>query len=400
MEQFSKLPTGSCLLCFNSGSSSLKFAAYAGQDDDKVRELARGAAEGIGFTSGRLWLEQYDDESRRDRSLTFANHSDAVDAVLECVATAALPTIAAIGHRVVHGGVDFSQSVQLDQQVTDLLRKLIPLAPLHLPHELAVIDIAQEKFPRLPHVACFDTAFFRSLPEIAQRYPLPSKFWQEGVRRYGFHGLSYQYMVQFHLQATSGRAIVAHLGNGCSMTALREGSPLDTTMGFTPAGGLMMSTRTGDLDPGLLVYLMDHYGFGPREIERLVNHQSGLRGIADAADLESLLAVRDQDPRADLAIRMFCYGIRKQVGAWSAVLGGLDNLVFTAGIGEHSPDVRSEVCQGLDYLGIDLDDAANRSNASRIDKPGRGCKVHVIPTQEEIVMARDVLRVIAGKRTK
>jgi len=290
---------------------------------------------------------------------------------------------------VVHGGDKFDQPIRIDARVLNELRAFIRFAPLHLPQQLAVIEAVQQRFATLPQVVCFDTAFFRPMPEIAQRFPMPQFLWDAGVRRYGFHGLSYESIVHSHPMAKQGRVIIAHLGNGCSMTALLDGRPVETTMGFTPVGGLMMSTRSGDLDPGVLVYLMDHQKYGPREIERLVNEESGLQGVSGlSGDMQTLLSVEGDNHQAALAIAMFCHGVRQQIGAFAAVLGGLDRLIFTAGIGERAASIRSDICHGLHHLGIVLDEAANAMNSSRISTVQSTCAVEVILTNEELMIAR------------
>lgn len=375
-------------LCLNSGSSSLKFAVYRCDNGDDV-ELTRGAVEGISQEHGRLWMQQPTDSQRQESQRSFLSHQAAFEAAMDSLSTLALPAFSVVGHRVVHGGVQFDGPMRIDAQVLGTLRKLMRFAPLHLPPQIAVIEAVQQRFSDLPQVACFDTAFFRSMPEIAQRFPLPQFLWDAGVRRYGFHGLSYESIVHSHPLAKQGRVIIAHLGNGCSMTALLDGRPVETTMGFTPAGGLMMSTRSGDLDPGVLIYLMDHKKYGPREIERLVNQESGLKGVSGlSGDMQTLLSVQGENPQAALAIDMFCDSVRQQIGAFTAVLGGLDCLIFTAGIGERAASVRADICHGLGHLGIFLDEAANAANSRRINTVQSLCVVEVVSTNEELMIAR------------
>jgi acetate kinase len=269
------------------------------------------------------------------------------------------------------------------------LRRLVAFAPLHLPSAIQGIEAVAARFPGLPQVACFDTAFHRRMPEVAQRFPLPHDLWHAGVRRYGFHGLSYEYIVATLGAAAQGRLVIAHLGNGASLAALHHGQPLDTTMGFTPTGGVMMGTRSGDLDPGVLLHLMHAKGYDVRQIERLVNHQAGLLGVSGISpDMQTLLEQREREPHAAQAIELFCYQLRKHIGALTAVLGGLDILVFTGGIGEHAAPVRWEACRGLAYLGIDLDPQRNAVHADVISTPGSACIVRVIPTNEDLMIAR------------
>lgn len=375
-------------LCLNSGSSSLKFAVFRCDNGDDV-ELARGAVEGISQEHGRLWMQQPTGSQRPESRSSFLSHQAAFEAAMDSLSMLELPAFSVVGHRVVHGGDQFDGPTRIDPQVLGTLRTFVRFAPLHLPPQIAVIEAVTECFAKLPQVACFDTAFFRPMPEIAQLLPMPQFLWDAGVRRYGFHGLSYESIVHSHPLAKQGRVIIAHLGNGCSMTALLDGRPVETTMGFTPAGGLMMSTRSGDLDPGVLVYLMDHRGYGPREIEKLVNQESGLKGVSGlSGDMQTLLAVQGENPQSALAIDMFCASVRQQIGAFAAVLGGLDRLIFTAGIGERAASVRGDICRGLNHLGIVLDEAANATNSSRISTALGTCAVDVVATNEERMIAR------------
>lgn len=376
------------ILCLNSGSSSLKFAVYRCDHGDEV-ELARGAVEGISQEHGRLWIRQPTDSQRQESQRSFSSHQAAFEAMIDLLSTLKLPAFSVVGHRVVHGGDQFDRPTRIDTQVLGTLRTLVRFAPLHLPPQIAMIELAQQRFTELPQVVCFDTAFFRQMPEIAQRYPLPRFLWDAGVRRYGFHGLSYESILASSDEAKRGRTIIAHLGNGCSMAAVRDGRPVGTTMGFTPTGGLVMSTRSGDLDPGVLIYLMDQLGYGPHEIERLVNHESGLKGVSGlSGDMQTLLSVRDTNSQAALAIEMFCDSVRQQIGAFAAVLGGLDRLIFTAGIGERAAPVRRDICHGLNHLDITLDDDANATHARRISTAQSPCAVEVVATNEELIIAR------------
>jgi len=384
-------------LCLNSGSSSLKFAVFRGDQGHQV-ELARGAVEGISQEHGRLWIRQPNDIQRQESQRSFDSHPAAFEAAMDLLATLKLPAFSAVGHRLVHGGDQLDRATRIDTQVLGTLRNLVRFAPLHLPSQIVLIELAQQRFAKLPQVACFDTAFFRQMPEIAQRYPLPRFLWDSGVRRYGFHGLSYESILASHDEAKRGRTIIAHLGNGCSMAAVRDGQPVGTTMGFTPAGGLMMSTRSGDLDPGTLIYLMDQPGYGPREIERLVNHESGLNGVSGlSGDMQTLLAVQGTNPQAALAIEMFCDSVRQQIGAFATVLGGLDRLIFTAGIGERAAPVRRDICHGLNHLGITLDEAANATNARRVSTAQSPCAVEVVATNEELIIARQGAEIVTAK---
>jgi acetate kinase len=376
------------VLALNGGSSSLKFAAYSvGAGDDEPRELVRGAVERIGSPSAVLRLGAAGVPPREERCKV-DDLGAAVPRVSDALTGLGIGLDAA-GHRIVHGGPKHLQPARVDDALTASLREAIPFAPLHLPGELSLIEAVGREHPALPQVACFDTAFHARMPEIAQRLPLPSSLWDSGVRRYGFHGLSYESIVRTLGPLVSGRAIVAHLGNGASMVALRDGQPLDTTMGFTPSAGLVMGTRPGDLDPGVVVYLARSLGMDASALEDLITRHSGLLALSESTgDMQSLLAARASDPRAELAVAVFCYSARKWVGALAAVLGGLDTLVFTGGIGENAAPIREEICRELGYLGIDLDLPRNARSESIVTVNGSRCTVRVIATDEERVVAR------------
>jgi len=299
--------------------------------------------------------------------------------------------LVAVGHRVVHGGVDYSAPVRIDPGVVAKLEKLIPLAPLHQPHNLAPIRSLMERTPQLPQVACFDTAFHRSNPPLAQMFALPSELTESGVRRYGFHGLSYEYIAsvlpKFDERAARGKTVVLHLGNGASMCSLQAGASVASTMGFTALDGLPMGTRCGAIDPGVILYLMDERKMDARAIEKLLYHQSGLLGVSGvSSDMRTLLA--SSDPRARLAIDLYCYRIRRELGSLAAALGGLDAMVFTGGIGENSAAIRERVCRDAAWLGVELDAAANGANGPRISTPGARASAWTIPTNEELMIAR------------
>ena len=385
------------ILSLNSGSSSLKFAFYEAETAGE-RPLVSGAAERIGLTEGLLWVRGAD-EGRSlllERKEDFLDHEAAVDAVFGVAARLRLPEPGAVGHRVVHGGADHSAPERVDGRLLADLRALVPLAPLHLPGAVAGIEAVAARFPHLPQAACFDTAFHRRMPELAQRFALPDALWEEGVRRYGFHGLSYEYVLDALGDAARGRVIVAHLGNGASMAAIRDGAPVDTTMGFTPAGGFMMGTRSGDLDPGVLIHLMRERGWSADKVERLVTREAGLLGVSGLSpDMKTLLAARE-DPRAALAVDLFCHQARKHVGALTAVLDGLDTLVFTGGIGERAAPVRRWICQGLAHLGIEIDTERNHAHAGTISTPRSPCTVRVIPTDEDLMIARHTRRLLSS----
>ena len=259
------------------------------------------------------------------------------------------------------------------------------------------MEAVTARFPALPQVACFDTAFHHRMPELARRLPLPRTLWDAGIRRYGFHGLSYEYIVWRLGPAARGRTIIAHLGNGASMAAVRDGMPVDTTMGLTPAGGFMMGTRSGDLDPGIAIYLLRGKGYDADRLERLVNNESGLLGVSESSpDMKTLLELREKEPAAAQAVSMFCYQLRKSIGAFAAALGGLDLLVFTGGIGERAAPVRWEACQGLEHLGLQLDPERNTAHADTVSRPDSRCMVRVIPTDEDLMIARHTLAALSS----
>jgi acetate kinase len=308
-------------------------------------------------------------------------------------------TIAAVGHRVVHGGERFVAPCRITGAVLDDLRGLAPFDPKHLPLQIALIAEVARRHPALPQVACFDTAFHATLPAVARLLPLPRRLYQRGVRRYGFHGLSYQWSMRelerrHGREAARGRIVIAHLGGGASLAAVRDGRCLDTTMGFTPTGGIPMGTRSGDLDPGVLAYLAQHDGMSAEEIARLTNEESGLLGLSEiSGDLRTLAA--SSDPRAAEAISLFCYEAKKRIGAFAAALGGLDRLVFTGGIGEHAADVRARICAELDFLGISLDPERNGAHAPVISRAQAPVTVEVIAADEEAMVAEGVRAVLA-----
>ena len=384
------------ILALNSGSSSLKFAMYEFSGAGE-RLLLRGEAENIGAPSGHLWLRTADGSSIVDQLRPISDHQTALQMALDELKRGKYPSPAAIGHRVVNGGRHSAPQKITPQILTDL-RNLVPLAPLHLPAEIKIMEAVASQAPQIPQVACFDTAFHRRLPELAQRFPLPRKLFDEGLRRYGFHGLSYEYVLQELGSAAKGRRLViAHLGNGCSLAAVRDGSPVDTSMGLTPTGGVMMGTRTGDLDPGILIYLQREKGYDAARLERLVDAESGLLGVSElTSDMKTLLAKRNSDPRAAEAIAMFCRSIRKEIGAFAAVLGGLDILVFTGGIGERAPAVREEICRDLGHLGARLDPVRNNAEEDIISAAQSACLVRVVATNEELMIARHTRGVIFG----
>jgi acetate kinase len=380
------------ILCLNSGSSSLKFALYQIGDGKEIL-LAQGAVEHDGSQVARLWIR-----SAQGRIEKAGREMSSASAALHAASTElerlGLPHPDAVGHRLVHGGLHHAAPERITDTLLSELRSLIPFAPLHMPDEIAGIEAVTSHFSGLPQVACFDTAFHRSMPEVAQRFALPRALWDEGIRRYGFHGISCEYIMRTLGVDPPSRLIIAHLGNGASMAAVKDGSPLDTTMGFTPTGGFMMGTRSGDLDPGIILYLLSQRHFDADRLAELVNHQSGLLGVSGISDMKMLLERRGAEPDAAMAVQMFCYQLRKQIGAFAAAMGGLDLLVFTGGIGEHAAPVRWEACSGLAHLGVKLDRERNGADADRISSDEGRCLVRVIPTNEDLMIARHTYQLI------
>jgi acetate kinase len=313
--------------------------------------------------------------------------------LLDQLPSLGLPAPVAVGHRLVHGGPDYFAPVLITPAVIADLKALERFAPLHLPAAIAAIEAVAAVSPRMRQAACFDTAFHANLPEIAREFPIPRRYTDDGLRRYGFHGLSYESIVDTLGEEAKGRSILAHLGNGCSMAAVKDGRSVDTTMGLTPLGGMMMGTRSGDLDPGLVLHLLLQTGRSVQELDHLLNHDSGLLGVSGLSpDMRTLLDAYGSHPGAVEAVEMFCYSARKQIGAMTAVLGGVDRLVFSGGIGENSAAVRAKICAGLRFLGIELDEDRNERSESRISTDRSATPVLVVRTEEERVIARHTSR--------
>ena len=366
---------GEAIAVLNAGSSSLKFSLFEVAEAGPAL-LARRQVEG-----------RFDGPAAARRLLAFV------------AGQGAGRRLVAVGHRVVHGGIAYSQPVRIDAGVLDALERLVPLAPLHQPHNLAPIRALADAEPGLPQVACFDTAFHRTQPRVASTFALPDALTQAGVQRYGFHGLSYEYIASalygVDPNAAQGKVIVAHLGNGASMCALDGGRSVATTMGMTALDGLVMGTRAGLLDPGVVLHLLNARGMDAPQIERLLYHESGLLGVSGiSSDMRTLLA--SSDPRAQFAVEIFCYRVVREIGSLAAALGGLDALVFTGGIGEHAAPVRARVVEQMGWLRLALDPAANARHAMRITKPDSAVPSYVIPTDEELVIARHTRATVAG----
>jgi len=381
------------ILTINSGSSSIKFSLYVLGETERL--VLKGELGRIGVSQGFLQAEDHEGHQLAAQELNLPDHEAALKTLFDWLQDHEIgKELHGVGHRLVHGGPAHVKPQPVSSLLIADLKRLIPLAPEHLPDEIKGLEAIHRYFPDLPQVACFDTAFHRQMPEVAQRYAMPGSLYHEGLRRYGFHGLSYEYILQELVQeagasAASGKLIIAHLGNGASMAAINGGRSLDTTMGLTPAGGLVMSTRVGDLDPGIIVYLLREKGMTPAAVNNLINHRAGLLGISGiSGDMHDLLAQEGTQADAGLAVEIFCYQARKFVGALAAALGGLDTLIFTAGIGENSATIRARICAPLGFLGIRLDQALNERNSSIISRIDSRVTVRVMKTNEELMIAR------------
>ncbi len=376
------------VLALNSGSSSLKFGLYsAGQTG--VACLLAGEAEAIGEPNAAFHAGDLQGGAQVKETAPMADHAAAVMRVGRFLAESAAPAPQAIGHRVVHGGPRLLEHCVIDAQVLAELQLATAFAPLHTPAALAVIRYAALHFPGLPQVACLDTCFHAGMPPVARTLPLPRELRAAGLQRYGFHGLSCESIVRQLGSAMPGRLLIAHLGNGASITAVRQGVSIDTSMGLTPTGGLIMGTRSGDLDPGVLVHLMREMKLDAAAIEELVDHRCGLLGLSGiSGDMRALHDAADTRSEARLAIEMFCYAAAKELGAMSMALSGVDQIVFTGGIGEHDDNVRAAICARLACLGVELDTARNLRGLGRVSRDGSSCAVQVLPSQEDEQIAR------------
>ena len=390
---------GSRILTINGGSSSIKFALF--EVGVPLRQVLSGEVERIGRSGTTLRVTGSNPADNFSRPVTAADHTAAVGALMECIEEhSGRDALAAVGHRVVHGGPKYSKPQQITAEMVEELHRFSPFDPEHLPLEIELIEAFRRRHPGLPQVACFDTAFHRTMPRVATLLPIPRRYEAQGVRRYGFHGLSYEFLMEelAHLAdpaATKGRVILAHLGNGASLAAVRNGKSIDTSMGFTPTAGLVMSSRSGDLDPGLVSYLAHTEQMSAAQFQKMVNHESGLLGVSETSpDMRDLLERETQDLRAAEAVALFCYQAKKWIGAFAAALGGLDTLVFAGGIGENAPPVRERICDRLGFLGIELDRERNAKNASLVSSDTVRVKVRVIRTDEELIIAKSVAHLL------
>ena len=391
------------VLSINGGSSSIRFAVF--NTDRPPAVLLRGKIERIGSDAPSLIIDGVDSRPSTAIGAYGRDHESAVTYLLDWLAAQPLfATVGAVGHRVVHGMLR-SAPQRVTAELLQELQRIVPFDPEHLPREIELIQAVGRRHPQLPQVVCFDTAFHSTMPRVATQLPIPRRFEARGVRRYGFHGLSYTYLVEELRRLgdpaiVNGRVILAHLGGGASLAAVRDGRSVDTSMGFTPAAGLVMATRSGDLDPGLMSFLALSDAMQPQQFQTMVNHESGMRGISETSgDVRDLLERQGKDVRAAEAIELFCYQAKKWVGAFAAVLGGLDTLVFAGGIGENSAPVRARICAGLHFLGIDIDDSLNNLNKQLISRDAGSVAVRVIRTDEESVIADSSIRVLGLNRT-
>jgi acetate kinase len=402
-EEQGAVRSNSFILTINGGSSSIKVALFhVGQT---LRRVLSGKIERIGLSDSVFTLTDIERGQTERQSLQAADHAACVGPLVDRLEQHVRFTeVLAIGHRIVHGGSRYRRPQLVTPEILAELRRLSPSDPEHLPAEINLLDAFARQFPDLPQVACFDTAFHRDLPRVARLLPIPRRYDAAGVQRYGFHGLSYAFLMEelartAGSEVANGRVILAHLGNGASMAAVHRGKSIDTTMSFTPTAGLPMSTRSGDLDPGIVAYLARTEGMSVEQFHDMVNTRSGLLGVSEiSSDMRDLLTRQNDDPRAAEAVALFCYQAKKWIGAFAAALGGLDTLVFAGGIGENAPEVRARICGGLGFLGVDLDEARNATGQPIISKEESGVTVRIIRTDEEIQIAKSVWKVVSNER--
>jgi acetate kinase len=392
-------PANPHILTINGGSSSIKFALF--EAGDPLKRILLGGIERIGLPDATFHVKGFGHVESFSRIISAPDHTAAVGALMDWIEQrSGRDGLTAVGHRVVHGGPKYSEPALVTKEMIEELRQLKPFDPEHLPEEIQLTEAFHHRFPDLPQVACFDTAFHHDLPRVAQLLPIPRRYEAQGVRRYGFHGLSYAFLMEELArlageESAQGRVVLAHLGNGASLAAVHRGKPMDTSMSFTPTAGVPMSTRSGDLDPGLVWYLARTEQMSAKQFNEMVNFQSGLLGVSETnSDMRDLLNHEMQDVRAAEAVSLFCYQVKKWVGAFAAALGGLDTLVFAGGIGENAPVVRARICEGLAFLGIELEEKHNAANAGVISAAASQVSVRVMRTDEELMIAKTVCRVL------
>ncbi len=399
MQPTTLVTSSSCILAINGGSSSIKFSLFA--LDQPLLRILTGSITGVGLAHGSFDLKGANLCDNFSQPVVLPDHVVAVGLLMDWVRQRIeLGALTAVGHRVVHGGPKYWKSQQITLEMIEELRQLDSFDPEHLPEEILLIEAFGREFPDIPQIVCFDTAFHHDMPRVAQLLPIPRRYQANGFRRYGFHGLSYTYLMQEFerlagVKSAQGRIILAHLGNGASMAAVHLGSCLDTTMAFTPAAGLVMGTRSGDIDPGLVSYMCRSELMTAAQFDKMINHESGLLGVSEtSSDMRDLLAHEIQDVRAAEAVELFCYRAKKQIGAYAVTLGGLDTLVFAGGIGENASSIRLRISQGLEFLGIKLDESRNNGHLDRISSDASRVSVRVIRTDEELMIARLVCQVL------
>jgi acetate kinase len=387
------------ILTINGGSSSIKFALF--EAGDPLRRILGGEIERIGLPEATLRVKGLNQADNFSRLVKAPDHTVAVGALMDWIEErSGRDALTAVGHRVVHGGPKYSEPQRITAEMVEELRRLSPFDPEHLPEEILLTEAFHRRFPDLPQVACFDTAFHHDLPRVARLLPIPRRYEAQGVRRYGFHGLSYAFLMGelarlAGSEAAQGRVILAHLGNGASLAAVHHGKSVDTSMSFTPTAGVPMSTRSGDIDPGLVWYLARTEKMSAKQFNEMVNSQSGLLGVSEtSSDMRDLIEHQASDVRAAEAVAMFCYQVKKWIGAFAAALGGLDILVFAGGIGENAPTVRARICDGLGFLGIELEEKRNAANEGVISAQTSRVAIRVIRTDEERMIAEMVCHVL------
>jgi acetate kinase len=392
-------PANQRILTINGGSSSIKFALF--EAGDSLQRILEGGIERIGLPEATLRVKSLNQADNFSRAVTAPDHTVAVGVLMDWIEErSGRDALVAVGHRVVDGGPKYYEPQRITAEMVEELRRLSPFDPDHMPEEMLLTEAFHRRFPDLPQVACFDTAFHHDMPRVAQLLPIPRRYEAQGVRRYGFHGLSYAFLMEELARlgdqaATNGLVILGHLGNGASLAAVRNGKSVDTSMSFTPTAGVPMSTRSGDLDPGLVWYLTRTEKMSAKQFDEMVNFHSGLLGVSEtSSDMRDLLDRETQDVRAAEAVALFCYQVKKWVGAFAAALGGLDTLVFAGGIGENAPTVRARICDGLGFLGIELEAQRNAANEGVISAAASRVAVRVIRTDEERMIAKTVCRVL------
>ena len=404
-------PVKALFLTINGGSSSIKFALFQSDGHESGEPLARllqGTVDGIGVAKGTFAVKGSNEADNFSRPALLPDHQAAVGVLMDWIeGRIERGALTAVGHRIVHGGPKYWQPQRITPEMLAELRSLSPFDPEHLPEEIELAEAFHRRLPDVPQIACFDTAFHHDIPRVARLLPIPRRYDAQGVRRYGFHGLSYAFLTRelgriAGAQAMNGRVILAHLGSGASMAAVLDGRSLDTTMAFTPAAGLVMGTRSGDIDPGLVSFLARSEQMTASQFDHMVNHASGLLGVSEtSSDMRDLLAREREDVRAAEAVALFCYQAKKWIGAYGAALGGLDTLVFAGGIGENAPQVRARICNGLAFLGIELDESRNAQSAGVISTDASRATIRVIHTDEEVMIAESVCRILGfGAKTK